>query len=298
MPLQEESLYIPISETDTLHLKRIFKNPKGEPVFLLHGSIENGMIFYSKNLKGYAPFLAEQGYDVFIADFQGRGKSTPAINRHSTYGQVDIIKTDIPAFLEKIKEIKGDIPIHWGAHSWGGVLALAYIARFQPKVKSLVLFGAKRRLTIRNWEYFTQLIINWHLLGNFFMWVYGFLPAKRFGFGAENEPRVHFYQINKWLGKKSKWIDNVDDYDYGDALQKCNLPPCLFLAGKKDTLLGHPQDVKLLMSETHNDKNEYWLLAKEKGFAQDYGHIDMLTHRNAKEDHFMKVVEWMKRVVE
>ena len=117
--MQSASLFIPF-EGGALHLKRIYENPDGPPVFLLHGSMENGKIFYSKSLKGYGPFLAKQGYDVFILDMQGRGESRPKISKKSLYGQVDVIKTDIPLSLSKIKEIKGDMPIHAAAHSWGG----------------------------------------------------------------------------------------------------------------------------------------------------------------------------------
>jgi len=77
--LTEESLYIAINNTEKLHLKRFFNDKMGQPVVMLHGSIENGKIFYSSSGKGLAPFLADQGYDVFVPDFRGKGKSTPPI---------------------------------------------------------------------------------------------------------------------------------------------------------------------------------------------------------------------------
>ena len=104
MPLQEESIFVPLSTTDTLHIKRFYENAEGEPVFMIHGSIENGKIFYSKSGKGYAPYMASQGYDVFVVDLQGRGESTPTMNKNSHYGQLDVIKTDMPACIKKIQE--------------------------------------------------------------------------------------------------------------------------------------------------------------------------------------------------
>lgn len=291
--MKESSIFIPF-EGGKLHLKRIFKNENGKAVFLLHGSIENGKIFYSKSLKGYAPFLAEQGYDVFILDMQGRGESTPKISKESKYGQIDVIKTDVPLALEKIKEIKGNVPIHAAAHSWGGVLMLAYMARFENNIVNLVLFGSKRQLTVRSWGWFKTVFLGWHFLGNLFVLKFGYIPAIKFKMGSDNEPKNHYLQINKWLKPGSKWIDNIDGFNYGKALAEKKLPPLLFLAGKNDFLLGHPKDVQILADEVKKAEKDYWLLAKSKGYAIDYGHIDMLTHKNAPQDYFSKIVNWME----
>ena len=290
MELKQASLFIPIKENEALHLKRIYSNENGIPVFLLHGSIENAKIFYSNSLKGLAPFLAKQGFDVFVGDMQGRGKSYPSINKKSSYGQIDVIKTDIPKFLEKIKEIKGDVGIHTMAHSWGGVLMLAYLSRFESNVKSLVLFGAKRQITVRNKEYF-KLIFNWYVSGNLLMPFYGYLPAKKLKVGSDDEPKKHFKQINEWL--RGKWIDNEDGFDYAKALKEKEIAPCLFIAAKNDAVLGNPKDVKNLQKEVVGTKTDYWLLSKENGNLHDYDHINMLTHKDAQKDHFPKIVEWI-----
>lgn len=290
--MNQESIFIPF-DGGQLHLKRINQNPQGAPVFLLHGSMENGKIFYSKSMKGYAPFLATQGFDVFIVDMQGRGASTPKMSRKSLYGQVDVIKTDIPLCLAKITQIKGEVPIYAAAHSWGGVILLAYMARFENRIKNVVLFGVKRFITARNWEYFKRLRIGWYFLGTILNPIYGYFPAVKLGAGSDNEPKNHYKQINQWL-KQGKWVDNVDGFDYGKAFEEKQLPSLLFVAGKNDTLLGRPKDVKLLMAEVKLAKKDYWYLAKENGFMEDYGHIDMLTHKNAPQDYFGKVVDWMK----
>ena len=290
--MNQESIFIPF-DGGKLHLKRIYKDAQGPPMFLLHGSMENGKIFYSKSLKGYGPFLAEQGYDVFIVDMQGRGESTPKMSRKSLYGQVDVIKTDIPLSLAKIKEIKGDVPVYAAAHSWGGVLLLAYMARFDHPIKNAVLFGVKRYISVRTWEYFKRLQVGWYFLGKILNPFYGFFPAVKMGAGSDNEPRFHYEQINEWLKVGAPWVDNVDGFDYGKALENKTLPPLLFLAGKNDTLLGHPNDVKHLMGEVEKAKKDYWFLAKETGYKRDYGHVDMLSHKDAKDDHFLKIAEWL-----
>ena len=195
--------------------------------------------------------------------------------------------------LAKIKQIKGEVPIYVAAHSWGGVILLAYMARFENRIKNVVLFGVKRFITARNWEYFKRLRIGWYFLGTILNPIYGYFPAVKLGAGSDNEPKNHYKQINQWL-KQGKWVDNVDGFDYGKAFEEKQLPSLLFVAGKNDTLLGRPKDVKLLMAEVKLAKKDYWYLAKENGFMEDYGHIDMLTHKNAPQDYFGKVVDWMK----
>lgn len=295
--VKQESIFISINETESLHLKRIFKNLNGEPVFMLHGSIENGKIFYSESNKGFAPFLAQNGFDVFIADMRGRGKSTPPVSRGSKYGQVDIIKTDISAFIEKIKELKGDLPIHWVSHSWGGVLMLSHLGRFNPNVKSIIHFAVKRRITVRNIDYWKLIFLQWGLIGKLLIWMKGYLPAKDFKFGSDNEPKNHLKQINHWIPPRSKWIDNIDDFNYGNALRNKKLPPQLFIAGLADTVLGNPIDVKLLANEIGEHQNtDLMLLSKENGNFHDYGHNNMLSHKDAPKDHFLEILEWMNKV--
>ena len=100
--VRQESLFVPVSSTDELHLRRIWRDPNGPPVFMIHGSIENGRVFYSPSGKGLAPYLAQNGYDVYVGDLRGRGLSRPPIGRHSAYGQTEMITEDTPTMVREI----------------------------------------------------------------------------------------------------------------------------------------------------------------------------------------------------
>ena len=101
--MMQESIFLPVGENDELHLRRVYRDPEGPPIFLLHGSIENGRIFYSEKGKGLAPYLAAAGFDLYVGDLRGRGLSRPRIGRSSAYGQTEAITEDIPAFLGEIR---------------------------------------------------------------------------------------------------------------------------------------------------------------------------------------------------
>jgi predicted alpha/beta hydrolase len=292
----QESIMIPVSEQDQLHLMRIYENPKGTPVFLLHGSVENGKIFYSASGKGFAFYLANQGYDVYVGDLRGRGKSTPKINKNSEYGQTEAITEDIPAFIQKICDIRGDVPQMWGAHSWGGVLLSSYLARFPEKqhlVKGMVCFGVKRMVEVKNFKKTLQIDLFWKTFAQVIAKVFGYLPALEMKIGSDNETRKSLREGASWV-KKSAWIDPSDSFNYGKAIKKIEHPATLFLTGANDTCLGNPEDVQLFMSEVGGEKNVFRTIGKKQGYKYDYDHIDLITHPEASIDHFPEILNWMQ----
>ncbi|PRY07384.1 putative alpha/beta hydrolase [Pontibacter ummariensis] len=295
-PLLKESLYVPVTATDTLHVKRFSVQQQGPPALLLHGSIENGRIFYSKSGKGFAPYLASQGFDVFVPDLRGRGKSIPRISGSSSFGLTHSLEEDIPAIISKIKELKGDVPQYWGAHSWGGVLLLAYLARpvVAVKVPSLVFFASKRRISIWSPKKFFMIDVMWYWVSKAVIGAKGYLPAKQLKMGSDSETFLTHEQTNEWVVKR-QWRHWKDGFDYAQALQQMQLPPTLYLCGAKDEVLGHPTDVEKLLLETGAKNSQLQVLSKANGNLHDYGHVDILTHPDAAQDHFPVAVAWLKK---
>lgn len=294
--LKEESLYISLNSTEKLHVKRFFSDRKGQPVLMLHGSIENGKIFYSSSGKGLAPFLAQKGYDVFVPDFRGKGESTPQISRKSKFGHLDMIEEDIPAFYHKIVELKGDVPQHWIAHSWGGVMLLACLAKkhAEMNIGSIVFMGTKRRMSISSWERFYLIEFLWFFIARFFILFYGYLTAVKTNMGADNETKRMHHETRKWIYEK-KWTHWSNGFDYSAALKKITLPPILSMTGAGDKVLGHPKDCRLVLDELGDQDYEYRVLGKANGNKQDYDHINILTHPDAASDHFTDIDDWIKK---
>ena len=117
-------------EQQRLHLRRIWREADGPPILLVHGVMADGRIFYSDSGKGLAHFLADAGYDVFVADLRGRGRSTPKIDASSRHGLTEIICQDLPALHAAIHQLKGGQRLHWMAHSWGGVHMSSCLLRY------------------------------------------------------------------------------------------------------------------------------------------------------------------------
>lgn len=291
-----QALAIPLPGGDTLHLQRFCGDPRGPVVFMVHGAIENGRIFYSETGKGLAPYLALHGCDVFVADLRGRGKSTPPIGRGSTFGQTEAITEDIPACIDAIVRVRGRVPQQWVAHSWGGVLLSSLLARFPEYtdlVRSLVYFGSKRTIRVRNIQTLLKVSLVWEWLCPLSCLVAGYLPARQLGIGSDSETVSSFRQSAAWV-KQDAWVD-ADGFDYGAAIRSVRLPPIWYIAARNDFALGHPDDVRRFMESAGRQPCRYTILSRNNGNRYDYDHINMLTHPDAVQDHFPQVLEWLRQ---
>ena len=292
--MQQESIYITEGE-EQLHLRHIWQRKGGVPIFMLHGLIENGFIFYTEKGKGLACYLAEQGFDVYVADLRGRGKSLPAINSQSTFGQHETITCDIALFLEKIQSINPQ-KMHLIAHSWGGVLISSFLARYPKwldKVTRKTCFGTKRVVTAKTMEAYFKLGFMWRYIAPILAKKNGYFDAKKFRFGSDSETKKSLEESITWV-IPGKWHDLNDGFDYYTAAQNITWPPTWHLTGISDYALGHQQDVQLFIDECNNRNAKFSVLSKQAGNQVNYDHINILTHPNTVNDHFPKLALWLK----
>ncbi len=291
-----KTIEISVTNTDSLFMRRFCENPEGNPVLMVHGAIEDSHIFYSESGRGLAPFLAKQGLDVYVADFRGHGGSRPAISRESRYGQYEMICQDFPSMMQAIHRERGNIPVSVIAHSWGGVIVSSSLARFpdiRDSVSSLVYFGSKRVVRARNIQKFLKIDLMWKLVGAMLCRLYGYLPARRFSMGADNETLGYFREGHHWI-RPGDWTDPRDSFNYAAAAAEALFPPALFFAGAGDRCLGYPGDVRAFLDEHGADQPfQFLLLSRENGNLLNYGHIDMLVEEGAIRDHFPPIAQWL-----
>ncbi|PAJ76196.1 esterase [Pseudoalteromonas sp. NBT06-2] len=296
--VKQKSILIPICEKQNLHLRHIYQEGcTGSAVLLLHGAIENGKIFYTEKNKGFAPFLAKNGYNCFVADLRGRGLSKPGISAYSDYGQTEAIVEDIPAFIKAIKNSTGKEPEYWVAHSWGGVLMNSFLARHPEmisKVKACAYFGSKRSLYNTHPQKFFKANLLWYFLAPKIVKNKGYLPAKRLGWGSDDETQKSLMHSVAWA-KIAPWIDPQDSFDYGHAVAELSLPPILHIAAIKDKALAQTIDIQKFMDESGKGTQKMNLYGKKYGHGHNYDHIDMLTHAKAHNDQFQDVLNWFEQ---
>ncbi len=270
------------------------KSENGFPVLLIHGSIEDSRIFYSKNGKGFAPFLAQNGFDVFVPDLPGKGQSIPKVTKNFIHSQQFFIDSDFSDYLSFIKKFYPSEKIRIATHSWGGVLTLAWYAKYgiEGDFGPMIFFGSKRRIAVKSPRRFFMIDLMWTTVGSLSTAISGYLPAKKMRMGSDNEPADFYKQTNKWVYSK-KWIDQDTGENISDLLKNKILPPILFFAAINDKVLGHPLDVERLMKEAGGENSSFVLLSKSGGNLKDYNHIDMLTAPEGPEDHFKTALAWL-----
>lgn len=275
---------------------------KALPVLLLHGAVESGRIFYTASGKGLAPFLARQGYTVFVLDFRGHGQSKPRVSRRFDSTLSEVVQDDIPLAIETMLEDTQQTHFHVMAHSFGGTCLLAALARhpsLMGRCVSAVTFASRRRLRVFSWKKLYMIDFMWNRVAPLLTKTYGYLPSHRFGFGVESEGRTWHAQTVKWI-QEARWKDPADGFDYGAAwrVPRLKKPSLLFLTGANDPVLGHPRDVRALFDECPAPRRELRVVGKAMGHLHDYDHISLLTHRDAPLDHFPWITQWLTEAEE
>lgn len=296
MKHQQSSFFVDVQQYQ-LHVRQLTPLQNHiAPVLMLHGVLENGRIFYHTSGKGLGCFLADQGFRVYCADFAGRGLSRPVVARGFDHSQQQLICQDIPALIAHVHQLHQQ-KIHLICHSWGGVVLAASLARF-PRltefVQSCSYFGTKRRISQRSLERKLKIDWVWSQLAPWLCRRYGFLPAKQWRLGADNEPAQFLQDTVQWIEQLS-FVDPSDQFDYAAAARQCAWPPSWFFAAVNDKVLGHPLDVKAFMLETDQQNARFSLLGREQGDAIDFDHISMLTHLAAQSGHFQRLSDWLKQ---
>jgi len=295
--LIEESIMVSLDGGEQLHVRRLH-NGKGSctPVLMLHGLLEDGTVFYSRLKRGLAYCVANAGYDVYIPDLRGKGRSWPHVSEILNYRVIDAVTQDIPAIIEAINQHCGMSPKFWVGHGWGGVLLSSFLARYpshRSETVGLVYFGTRRVARANNLKRRVFVDGLWGWLAGIVSQVRGTIPGALLKIGTADEFRAMRTENLSWM-QGGAWIDPSDKFDYGAALSEgLEYPPSLYLASKSDFGYGDPKDVAAFMREVGNHNGRLIVLDKDGSSLHNYSHTTMLTHPDAVNDHFPHVLSWM-----
>lgn len=279
-------------------------------IFMLHGEAESGAIFYSPQGKGLAHYFARCGYEVFVADLGGRGRSLAPREDYAALTVHDIVVDAIPRLLRAIRQTPKVMPETleasaetvpmaeadiWMGHGFGGVQLAAAWARLpaaQRCATDMVFFGSRRQCQPVGRR---SRLFHWLLqqpLAERLVSACGGFPAARWRFGDSDESVAWFRQYRDW-SFVSEWVDADDGFDYRQALADNPLPRSLHIAALGDTVYAHPGDVRRFVQELgcHDART---VILDQSGSGQRYNHLGMLLDESAVDDVYPLALQWLQ----
>lgn len=229
---------------------RAQRGPLLAPLLMLPGYLSDARVFGDET-RGLAQYLARCGYDVYVPDPHGHGRSWPHTGRASCHDFHALINQDLPALAARIATLRPGAPQVWISHGWGAVWMAACYARHHadlPAIAGFVHLAPQRRVLARSWRqrwYYHGLLRG---LARFGAALLGYLPASRWGMGVADASWGALRDYLAWSAAPA-WCDRRDGFDYRAAALACDWPPSLNLSAPGFGLIGHPDEVRLFLAD-------------------------------------------------
>jgi len=153
--LVSEDLYVPASDPGiqifvrNKHAKAMTKFASDRIVLYVHGATYPAETAFDLKLDGFSwmDFIAARGWDVYLMDVRGYGKSTrpPAMDRPAAeskpFATTDDAIKDVGKVVDFILKRRSVDKINLIGWSWGTTMMGAYTSKNNNKVAKVVLYG-------------------------------------------------------------------------------------------------------------------------------------------------------------
>ncbi len=153
--LVSEDLFVPAGDPGinifvrNKHLKKLTKFSSDRIVLYVHGATYPAEPAFDLQLDGlsWMDFIAKRGWDVYLMDVRGYGKSTrpPQMDRPAAeskpFATTEEAIKDVSTVVDFILKRRGVDKVNLIGWSWGTVMMGGYTAKNNNKVVKLVLYG-------------------------------------------------------------------------------------------------------------------------------------------------------------
>lgn len=254
---------------------------QGTPTVLIPGTFSNSTFWLGTRGTGFARELATRGYDAWVLDPRGHGRSQRQ-GRDDRWRFDDWARRDAPAAIRTALEHRTGFVV---GHSAGGAAALVAVATepaLRERIRGMVIIGTPFPW-LQPFSRFGALAIRTtsRLLGRF--------PARALRLGPEDELAGVMIQWMNW-NLAGSWRGD-DGTDYGQAIAALDVP-LLVIAAAADKW-APPRACRALLDSVASEDRSWILLGKETGYSHDFGHVDMLVGRTARAEVWPRILEWM-----
>lgn len=257
------------------------------PLLLIHGTFSNRTFYLGTNERGMGRWLAARGWDVWVAELRGHGRSG-----HQGQGKrwhfEDWILRDAPALIAGVLGASGSDRLVWVGHSAGGVIGFAFGGlnhALSPALAGIVAISAPAPTGLGLLQYpmaAAGLTVT-RLLGRF--------PARLLRIGPEDEHPEIFAQWMRW-NLRGRWLgDDGTDY-YANARRIT--APVLAVAGGGDWLIAPPDLCEDLLNATSSTDPTFVVAGRATGFNEDYNHHRVVASSAARGDIWPLISDWIE----
>lgn len=260
----------PTADGVTLRIDRVAAvgEPRGA-VVCLHAMMTDGRYFGARREGSFAAALAGAGFDVYVADFRGHGRSVPPRARGGTWSFDDLVELDLPAIVAAAATASGcaatDLAIL--GHSLGGLVTCAALGTGR--------IPAPRRLGLAA----TSVWLGETLTRKAIMSVYrritdvvGYAPIRRLRVGTTDESAAYVHQLTGWA-RTGRWLSRRG-IDYQAALQAITVPTFAFV-GASDWMC-RPRDAEAITARIRTSE-ALRIVGVQHGDACDPDHFELFT---------------------
>jgi len=260
------------------------KNHHNTPILLCMPAMGVSARYY----QAFAQALHAQGLSAATFDLRGHGQSSLRASRHCDFGYHDILKHDLPAAINTLREHLPDQPLYLLGHSLGGQLSALYMSQHPDQAKGLIL-TASCMVYYRGWPFprswgllfFTQLALLITL-------IIGHFPGKKLGFAGREA-----------LGMMRDWASNARNgtyrlrnsrIDYDSGLGKLDTP--VLAVNFDDDDFSPISATKTLLNKLSHCQHTYLSITGEELGLQSADHFNWLRSPNAVAE---RIATWLSK---
>ena len=297
------------------------------PVLLCHGMSSNRWDMDGPGDISLARFLLQHGYDVWVVELRGAGRSTRPTwwnGKRYDWRFEDYVQHDAPAALRKVLRETGARQVHWVGHSMGGMIAYALLMTpMHHKIASAVTLGSPTMSDVGHpvldfglpYRGMLRLLPTRVPIGTLARLGAPFAPllARRLDASiselgwhegnadlrllwtlmltaVDDLPASLLREFARWYETKAM-SDRYGMFDFTEHLERISTP-ILIIAGSKDGLTP-PRDLEHVYQRIGARDKAFRIIGKEDGFPRDYSHADLILGLHAPTDVYPVILRWL-----